>query len=128
MIGAPSVPMIVLPPGVFCPNIMGQRIQGVGQSFWDRGSVWFDKDHKSNHHDGTCLIEIELHLQILITTLLSIVNTSGRTHVSTSKINKHALLTTITKAWEVQFSIQFLLMFNYRFVNETRFLLRKYNR
>jgi hypothetical protein len=127
MIGAPSVPMIVLSPGVFCPNIMGQRNYGIGQSFWDRGSVWFDKDHKSKHHDGTCLIEIELHLQILITTLLSIVNKSGRTHVSTSKINKHAFLTTIIKAWEVQFSIQFFLKFNHRFVNATRFLLLKYN-
>ena len=61
--------------------------------------MWFNKDHMSKHHDGTYSKDIGLLLQILINTLLSTINIIGRSHVSISVINKHALPTTITKAW-----------------------------
>ena len=47
------------------------------------------------------LKEIELHLQIVITTLHSMVNTIERVYVSSLEINKHALMITITKLGEV---------------------------
>ena len=81
---------------------------------------------KSKHHKDTCLKEIGLHLQILVTTPHSIVNTIGsslgRTHVSSEGINKHALPMTITKSGEVWFLIWFLQMFRCRFGNATQTL------
>ena len=42
---------------------------------------------------------------------------------SVKRINKHALVITITKSKEVRFSIQFLLMLHHRFANATQVLL-----
>ena len=54
---------------------------------------------------GGRLKEIGRRLQVLITTLYSIVNTIGRIYVSNEEINKHVLPITITKVEEVQFSM-----------------------
>ena len=56
-----------------------------------------------------------LHLQIFITTLYSIKDTNGRTHVSNLDINRHALPITITKSRKMRFSIRFLHTFHRRF-------------
>ena len=75
---------------------------------------------KNTHHKNTHLKEIELHLQILITTQHSIVNSIGRPYVFNVEINKHALPTTITKSKKVWFLIQFLHMFLRRLANATQ--------
>ena len=63
---------------------------------------------KSKHHEDTHLNEIGLCLQILLTTLHSIVNTIGRTYVVNEEINKYVFWTIINKSGDVQFSILFL--------------------
>ena len=50
--------------------------------------VW--RGSKSKHHKDACSKEIGLRLQILITTLHSIVNIIERTYLSNLDINKHA--------------------------------------
>ena len=67
--------------------------------------VW--RGSKSKHHKDTCLNEIGQCLQILITTLHSIMNTIGRTYLSNQGIHTHALLITITKSRKVRFQSNF---------------------
>ena len=67
-------------------------------------------------------------LHISIITLHSIMNTIGRTNVSSQDINKHTLLITTTKSWEVGFSIRLLHAFHRRFANATHVLLCKATR
>jgi hypothetical protein len=62
------------------------------------GVIWFGEDHGANTIKDTCIKEIRLHPRILLTTLHSIVNTTGRTYVFSSSINKCALPITITKS------------------------------
>ena len=72
--------------------------------------MWFGEHQRANlvkTHDSK---EIGSHLQLLITTLHSIVSTIRRTYESMEEISKHALLITITKPWEVYFSTRFLHM------------------
>ena len=45
--------------------------------------VWFGEDQKTKHHINTCLKEIGLHLQSLLTTPNLVLNTIGRTYVFT---------------------------------------------
>jgi hypothetical protein len=53
----------------------------------------------------TPLKDIGYHLQILIATQHSIMNTIGRTYIFGSETNKYALTIAITKARELQLSI-----------------------
>jgi hypothetical protein len=69
-----------------------------------------------------CLKEIGLHFQILMNVLHLIGNTIGRSYISSSEINKHVFLITMTKSLEVRFSIQLLHVFHHRFANTTRTL------
>ena len=74
---------------------------------------------KSKHRKDTCLKESGLRLQILITTLHSIPNTVGRTSVSSSQSNRHALPIIITNAKVVHFLIRYLHMFHHKIANAT---------
>ena len=77
---------------------------------------------KSKHHKDTCLKEIGLCLQRVITTLHSTTNIIGRAYVFIHKINnKHALVITITESREVRFSVLFLRMFLHRFASNREF-------
>ena len=79
----------------------------------------------SKHHNDTCLKEIRLCLQILITSLHSILHAMVRTYVLSSlEINKYAILMVKIKAREVQL----LHMPHCRFANATRVSLCKSNR
>jgi hypothetical protein len=78
---------------------------------------------KSKCHKDTCLKEIGLCLQILITSLQFLVSTSGSIYVPNSEINKHVSLITITKVGNVQFIIWFFHIFHRRFANATQGLL-----
>ena len=71
--------------------------------------IWWGSTSK--HHEDTCLKEIRLCLQILITTLHSTMNTIKRTHVSGSEINKHAFPITITKLGTSDFQSNFCTCF-----------------
>ena len=76
--------------------------------------AWCGEDEIANIIKDTCLKEIGLHLQILITTLHSTMRTIGRTYSSSQEINKHALSITITTSKQVQFSIRSLHMLHRR--------------
>jgi len=79
----------------------------------------FIEDQKNKHHKDASLNEIEQHLQKLITTLHSIMNTTWKTNIFTKKMIKHALPITITKSGEVRFSIRVVQMFHCRDTNAT---------
>ena len=57
--------------------------------------MWLSEDQRANIIK-TCLKEITLRLQILTTTLHTIVYTIGKSYVSNQEISKHALPKTIT--------------------------------
>ena len=72
---------------------------------------------KNKHHKDTCLR--------LFITPCSIINTIGRKNMFKLRMNKHALPMTITKSWEVWFSIWCLLMLYRRIANATKVSLCK---
>ena len=68
---------------------------------------------ENEHHKDTCLKEIGLRCQILLTTphsTLSMPVVWRIAYVFSQEINKHALHITITNSREVQLSIQLLVM------------------
>ena len=56
--------------------------------------VWLREGQNIKHLQDTCLKEVGIHHSILLTTPHSMVNTIGRTYVSSWRVNKLALLKT----------------------------------
>jgi hypothetical protein len=67
---------------LFCYFFLTRHLYSIGVRFRDDQRI---KDHKD-----TCLHEIGIRLQVLLTTSTSIMNTIARTHVFNQGIDKHA--------------------------------------
>ena len=78
---------------------------------------------KNKCYKDTCLEEIKLCLQTLLTTPHSKVNTTGRALCIQLRNQQTCTSNYITESIEVRFSIQLMLMLHRRFANATQVLL-----